>query len=86
MAHEKHMGVPRSDKTPAAIAEMREQTIADGTATPLERNWFFTEFSNIYHATRQGADTYAHWRVIQGNSFLVAGYLEAVAAARREEV
>lgn len=86
MAHEKHMGVPRSDKSPAAIAEMRAETVCEGMADPLEKHWFMTEFSNIYYATRQGADTYAHWRSIQGNSFLVAGYLEAVAAARREEV
>lgn len=86
MAHEKHMGVPRSDKTPAAIAEMRAGMIADGTADHLERITFMAEFGRTLYVTREGHDTYHHWRTIQWNSFLVAGYLEAVAAARREEV
>lgn len=75
-----------SDGAPGVIAYNRSRVIADQTATPEEQAAFTVEFGQVFQAARRNIDTYTHWRRIQGNSFLVAAYIEAVSAARRKDL
>lgn len=76
----------RAMKSPGEIAHERSLAMADGDSTPDERQQFMAEFGQTFLAARQGLDLYGHWRAIQGNDAWIAGFIEGVAAARRDDV
>jgi hypothetical protein len=75
-------GIPvRSDLNPGQIAARRCADMMQADQMP-----YLAQFHQTFEAARAGIDTYHRWHAIQGDSILMAGYLEGIAAARRGDL